>query len=77
MDVVRTLSDKLLAAVWNGHAPVLPKHVDSGAVLALAAGGAIVVGTWVLVIMIALQLRSKQEVLLERPAELTRLPRRT
>lgn len=60
------LSDKLLTVVRDGHAPVLPKHVDSGAILALAVGGAIVVGTWVLVIMIALELRSKQDVRLER-----------
>lgn len=66
MDVVTTLIDKLLSVLRNGDALALPKHVDSGAVLALAVGGAIVAGTWALVIMIALQLRSKQDVLVER-----------
>lgn len=69
MDVVTMLIDKFLGMVRDGHAPVLPKHVDSGAVLALAVGAAVVVGTWILVIMIALKLRSKQDVLLERPRD--------
>ena len=63
------LNDKLLSLVWNGDVPVLPKHVDSPTVLALAVGAVLVVGTWVVVLMIASESRSKQGVLVESPRD--------